>query len=171
MKNSFITLLKDRSYMSYWFATTFSMAASNILQFTLALYVLELTGSPTIYASILSIVVIPRILLTPISGVIADRYRRLHVMRLINFISMSLLMAYTIFSYANEGNIALYLLYILVVALEIIEVFYQAPESAILPEIIEQELISEAVLLSKIDDGIVFAQRLYWAHFFTRYLE
>lgn len=67
MKDSFKKLQKNSSYVCYWFATAFSMGASNVLQFALALYVLEMTGSSGVYASILSIIVFPRILLTPIA--------------------------------------------------------------------------------------------------------
>lgn len=64
------------------------MGSSNILQFTLALYILEKTGSALVYASILSIIVIPRILLTPISGVVADRLKRINIMKTLNLIQV-----------------------------------------------------------------------------------
>ena len=44
----------------------------------------------------------------------------------------------------------------MVVLLEISEVFYQAAEYAIIPEIVPGELLSEAVSLSKVDDGVVY---------------
>lgn len=54
------------------------------------------------------------------------------------------------------GDLSIVLVYVLVVLLEIIEVFYQAAESAILPEIISKDLLNEAMSLSKLDDGIVY---------------
>ena len=37
-----------------------------------------------------------------------------------------------------------------------IEVFYNTAESSILSEIIDKDLMEEAVTLSRVDDGIVF---------------
>lgn len=45
MKKSLKILLRNKNYLNYFFATAFSMGSSNILQFTLALYILEKTGS------------------------------------------------------------------------------------------------------------------------------
>ena len=70
------------------------MGASNILQFTLALYILEKTGSPLIYASILSVIVIPRILLTPIGGVIGDRFKRVNIMKMLNAFQLMIMHGY-----------------------------------------------------------------------------
>ena len=38
----------DRDYWLYWIASAVSMAASNILQYILSLYVLEITGSASV---------------------------------------------------------------------------------------------------------------------------
>ena len=45
-----------KEYWKFWIASAVSMAASNILQFVLSLYVLDITGSATIFALMLSIV-------------------------------------------------------------------------------------------------------------------
>ena len=50
----------DRDYWLYWVASAVSMAASNILQYILSLYVLEITGSATLFASMLSIIILHR---------------------------------------------------------------------------------------------------------------
>lgn len=155
MKKITKNLLTNKNYLSYFFATAFSMGASNILQFTLALYILEKTGSPIVYASILSIIVIPRILLTPIGGVIGDRLKRINIMKYLNFFQTIIISMYAIYSGIFK-NISLFLIYLLVLLLEMIEVFYNAAESSILSEIIDKNSIEEAVTLSRIDDGIVY---------------
>ncbi len=73
----------NRNYWLFWFASSLGMGASNILQYVLSLYLLDLTGSATLFASMLSIIVIPRLLLTPIAGVLADRFRKNRMMALI----------------------------------------------------------------------------------------
>ena len=155
MRESVKSLLKNKNYMSYFFSTAFSMGSSNILQFTLALFILEKTGSPLIYASILSVIVIPRVLLTPIGGVLGDRLNRVNIMRTLNLIQVLVMVIYAIYS-GIYGDISLVSVYVLVVTLEMIEVFYNTAESSILSEIVDKEEIEEAVTLSRIDDGIVF---------------
>ena len=62
--------------------------------------------------------------------------------------------------YSVYSNLCLELslisVYLLVIVLEAIEVFYQAAESAILGEIVQKDLMEEAVTLSRLDDGIVY---------------
>lgn len=50
-----------------------SLFGNYILRLALSMYVLELTGSATIFAGILSIAIIPTILLSPFGGILADR--------------------------------------------------------------------------------------------------
>ena len=97
MKKSLKILLRNKNYLNYFFATAFSMGSSNILQFTLALYILEKTGSPLIYASILSIIIIPRVLLTPIGGVIGDRLKRINIMKTLNLFQVFIMAFYAFF--------------------------------------------------------------------------
>ena len=155
MKESVKRLLKDKNYISYFFATAFSMGSSNILQFTLALYILEITGSPLVYASILSIIIIPRVMLTPVSGVIGDRLKRINIMKTLNLLQVLIMIFYAVYSDIC-GDISLVSVYALVIMLEMIEVFYNTAESSILSEIIDKDLMEEAVTLSRVDDGIVF---------------
>lgn len=155
MKKSLKILLRNKNYLNYFFATAFSMGSSNILQFTLALYILEKTGSPLIYASILSIIIIPRVLLTPIGGVIGDRLKRINIMKTLNLFQVFIMAFYAFYSNLY-GDISLFSVYALVVMLEMIEVFYNVAESSILSEIVEKDFMEEAVTLSKVDDGIVY---------------
>lgn len=155
MKKPIKSLLKNKSYLSYFFATVFSMGSSNILQFTLALYILEKTGSPLVYASILSIIFIPRILLTPVGGVVSDRLKRISIMKTLNMVQILVMSIYAVYS-GMYGDISLISVYILVIILEMVEVFYNSAESSILSEIIDKDLMEEAVTLSRVADGIVY---------------
>lgn len=155
MKEPVKKLLRNKSYLSYFFSTAFSMGSSNILQFTLALYILEKTGSPLVYASILSIVIVPRIFLTPIGGVVGDRLKRINIIKTLTLVQLLIMTFYAIYS-GTYRDISLFSVYVLVIALEMIEVFYNAAESSILSEIIDKDLMEEAVTLSRVDDGIVY---------------
>lgn len=53
-----------KEYWMYRVASSFAGAGSNILQDMLSLFVLELTGSARLFASMLSIIVFPQILMS-----------------------------------------------------------------------------------------------------------
>ncbi len=46
----------NKDYWLFWVASSLGMGASYILQYVLSLYVLDLTGSATLFASMLSII-------------------------------------------------------------------------------------------------------------------
>ena len=143
----------NRDYWLFWAASSLGMGASNILQYILSLYVLDLTGSATLFASMLSIIIFPRILLTPLAGVMADRVSKIRMMSLILLGEAVVLAVYFLIGQAVTVGIAL--VYLLVVVLEAGEIFYGGCEAAILPELVPQERLKDAISISKVDDGIV----------------
>ncbi len=142
-----------KDYWLFWLASSLGMGASNILQYVLSLYVLDLTGSATLFASMLSIIIFPRILLTPLAGVMADRVRKSRTMSLILLGEAVVLGIYYLIGQKMTINIAL--IYILVIVLEADEIFYGGCEAAILPELVPPERLKDAISISKVDDGIV----------------
>ena len=129
------------------------MGASNILQYVLSLYVLDITGSATLFATMLSVIIFPRILLTPLAGVLADRVRKSRAMSLILLGEAIVLCLY--FVLGQFVRIGVVLVCLLVVILEIGEIFYGGCEAAILPELVPQDRLKDAISISKVDDGIV----------------
>ena len=61
-------------------AQAFSLLGAEILQFVLPLYLLNLTGSGTLYGAVVTAGFVPYTLLAPIGGVLADRTRKRGVM-------------------------------------------------------------------------------------------
>ena len=141
-------------YWKYWIASAGSMAASNILQYILALYVMDITGSATIFASMLSIILFPRILLTPLAGVISDRTNRMKAMSFILLGETAVL----VISFLITSIVPIHVagIFAHVTVLEIGEVFYGAAENAVIPKLVDKELLPDAIAVSKADDGMVF---------------
>ncbi len=67
--------------MAFWGSTTLLRLASNVLQFALAMYVLDLTGSALAYSSVLSMIIIPQILCTSAAGYFADFRDSIQILR------------------------------------------------------------------------------------------
>ena len=53
-----------------------SLLGNYTLKFALSMYVLEQTGSATIFAGLLALAMLPTILLSPLGGILADRANR-----------------------------------------------------------------------------------------------
>lgn len=57
-----------------------SLFGNAILRLALSLYILEATGSATVFGALLSAAILPAVLLAPLGGVLADRGDRRHIM-------------------------------------------------------------------------------------------
>jgi len=147
-------LFHNRNYMFYWFSSAFTMAASNIVQFMLSLYVLDTTGSATLFATMLSITIFPRLLFSPIAGVFGDRFDRRNWMF---FLGLCSGVTIALFGILHESGIILtiWIIYVLVILLETFETFYSSSSVGIIPLIVKKEEIGVATSFADIDEGIV----------------
>lgn len=150
----YMNLLKNKSFMAFWGSTTLLRLASNILQFALAIYVLDLTGSALVFSTVLSVIILPRLIFTPISGYLADCRNCIHVLRWCA-LSLVVLMASFFIIHTVIKPLSIPLIYILVIFLEICETLISASDAKAIVLIIEKDKIASASKLSSLDDGIV----------------
>lgn len=71
-----------------------SLIGNAILRFTLPLYLLDTTGSATLFGSILAIAMIPSILLSPFGGMIADRVNKRNIMIILDFLTAAIMLVF-----------------------------------------------------------------------------
>lgn len=91
-----------------------SLFGNYILKLALSMYVLEVTGSATIFAGILSIATIPTILLSPFGGILSDRANRRNIMVALDALSgISVLCAAIFLTERNDLTVISILLVIL----------------------------------------------------------
>lgn len=138
-----IKLFNSKNFSLLMIGKFISLLGSNMLQFALSLYVLAITGSATIFASMLSILIIPRLLLSPIAGVFGDWFDRKKIITSLDFVNAIIIGVYAIIMIIN-GSISVPLLYLFVVLLEITEIFFHSSMSAILPSIVTKEELIDA---------------------------
>jgi MFS family permease len=136
-------LLKNKNYMLLIIGNFVSLMGSNIQQFVLSLYVLALTGSATLFASMLAISILPRILLSPIAGVFGDWFDKKKSIIILDTINALILGVFAVYLFFND-TLSIGLIYILVVLLEITEIFFHSSMSAILPSVVEKDDYLEA---------------------------
>ena len=107
-----------------------SLFGNFILKLALSMYVLEVTGSATIFAGILSIATIPTILLSPFGGILSDRANRRNIMVALDALSgLSVLCAALFLSERN----ALTVISVLLVILSILGAFETPNVQACIP--------------------------------------
>lgn len=79
-----------------------SLFGNFILKFALSMYVLDITGSATIFAGILAVATVPTILLSPLGGILADRANRRNIMVALDTLTgISVLCAALLLSQSN----------------------------------------------------------------------
>lgn len=108
-----------------------SILGNITLKFALSMYVLEVTGSAALFATLLAIATIPTILLTPFGGILADRANRRNVMVALDFVSgLTMLLAVVFFSEQN----AIPIIGTILVVLSILGAFESPTVQACIPQ-------------------------------------
>lgn len=139
--------------LSYIVINNIFTFVSNILQFSLSLYVLDETKSSTIFATILGIVILPRILISPISGVISDRFEKKRTLLLSIFFNILGLIIFT-YILKNKG-FSILIIYLFVIMQEVVEIFFINTFATYLPIIADKDEIVKVSSLNAIIDNII----------------
>lgn len=144
-----MNLLKNKNFRRLLIGQATSTFGSNMQQFALSLYVLAITGSATLFASMLALSILPRLLLSPIAGVFGDWFDRKKTIVRLDLVNALLIGVYAILFFVT-GELSLLSIYILVILLEIIEIFFGSAMAAVVPSMIEPEKLFEANSLRSI---------------------
>lgn len=142
-------LVRQKDFFLLMLGKLVSLLGSNMQQFALSLYVLEITGSATIFASMLSISIIPRILLSPMAGVFGDWFDRKKTIVILDILNAIIIGIYAIIFIINE-SFSLSMIYLLVILLEVTEIFFGSAMSAVLPSMVDREKLLDANSLNSL---------------------
>lgn len=108
-----------------------SLFGNIILRFALSMYVLEVTGSATVFAAILAVATVPTILLSPLGGILADRANRRNIMVALDGLTgVSVLAATLLFGLGND----ILVICVLLVALSVLGAFETPTVQACVPQ-------------------------------------
>lgn len=138
-----LKVFKNRNFSLLMLGKAVSMMGSNMQQFALSLYVLAVTGSATIFASMMAISILPRLLLSPVAGVFGDWFDRKKSIVILDFINGILIAIYAAY-YIVSGELSILSIYILVILLEVTEIFFGSAMAAVVPSIVEKEDLFQA---------------------------
>ena len=129
-----------KRYIFMWSGQLFSILGSSVVNFAITWWVIVLTGSPTLLSIGIFMYTLPMAFLTPIAGVLADRWSRKKIVAIADSLQASTtlwIIALFIFGAANP------LVVILIVGLRgIFQAFHVPTVSAITPTMVPKEKIS-----------------------------
>lgn len=141
-----------RTFTIIWFGQLISTLGSGLTSFALGVWIYEETGSVTLFAISLLMWSLPTVLLSPISGVLADRWDRRMVMMLAD--SISGLATLFIGAMAFTGHLEVWHIYIAQVFLSAGEAFQWPAYSAATSLIVPKEHLGRAAGMTQIGGAI-----------------
>lgn len=118
-----------------------SLTSNRIFRFAVTLYVLDSTQSSIVFGKILAFSILPMILLSPLSGVIVDRFNRKKIMIILDFSSTLLILFLLLFQGAYNDII---LLAIVLMMFSVLNAFETPTVQASIPNLCLPENITKA---------------------------
>ena len=133
--------LFNRNFVMVVIGQLISLFGNSILRFALALYVLDITGSATIFGAVTAFAVIPTIILSPFGGMIADRVNRRNIMVVLDFLTSFLVLG---FGFILSDKNAVPLIATVLVLLSIIQACYTPSVNSSVPLLQEEKNLVKA---------------------------
>lgn len=126
-------ILSNKAFVTLWINQILVQVSYNMLNFSLIILVFRLTGSNTITATFLLMVMIPSIVFGVFAGVVADRFDKRKIL-LLTDIGIALVMLLFIPVYSSA-----FLILVVAFILNIIFQFFIPAEAAALPSIVHRD--------------------------------
>lgn len=140
--------LFNRNYTLVIIGQLISLFGNVILRFALSIYILDATGSATIFGSIMAASVLPTILLSPFGGILADRVNRRNIMVTLDFTTAAIIF---IFGLILRESITVPAIAIVLILLSLIQTFYQPSVQSSVPLLqTEKHLIQANAIVNQI---------------------
>lgn len=149
-----LAILKNKNYALFLIAQSISNLGSNLQQFALSLYLLSITHSATLFASMMAIALLPRILFSPIAGVFGDWFDRKRMIIGLDLLN-ALVMGFFALVFITTGSLSVPVLFAIVIYLEITEIFYASSMSAVVPSLLAKEDLYHANTLKTVINSLI----------------
>ena len=144
-----------------------SLTGNYTLKFALSMYVLEQTGSASIFAGMLSAALLPTVLLSPFGGILADRANRKHIMVALDALSgLSVLAAGLLLPLGRE----LWVIGALLVLLSVLAAFESPTVQACVPQMVSpQNLVQGNAVVSQVSAVTSLVTPFWGSLFYTAF--
>ena len=129
MKNKNLALLVIGQFVSHF--------GSGMQGFALSLYILHLTGSGTMFASVLAIGMVPRLIAGPICGVFVDWFDRKKIIIYLDLLSAVIIGGLYILSRITE--LSIFHIYLTVISMSLISALFSPAIGTAVPSVVKKE--------------------------------
>lgn len=136
-------LLRNKSFFLLMQGNFVSQIGSLMQNFALSLYVLNTYDSATLFASILIVSAIPRILLGPFAGVLVDWFDRKKIIVRLDILSGILVLIMGLLYYST-GSLPLWSIYAISILLSLISTMFGPAVGTVIPSIMKDEELLDA---------------------------
>lgn len=132
-------IFKNRNFFLLFQGTLVSAIGNSLYNFAIGWYILDLTGSPVQMGTYMATGAIIMLILTPFSGVIADRFDKVKIVYLTDFVRGIAILAagYAIFQDLSL-NQSMIVLYSATIVLAINGALFNPASGSLMPELVEQ---------------------------------
>jgi len=134
--------MKNKNYIILVIGQIISLFGSSIQRFSLSLYLLDITGSPVIFANILAFSMMPYVVFAPIAGFVADRFNRKNVMVVLDLSSGFIVTTYAIF--LLQGKDHYIMVAVVMILLSITSALYGPAVTASIPQVVSKNKLVQA---------------------------
>lgn len=131
-----------KTFFTIWGGQLISMLGSGLTNFALAVWIYDQTKQATPFAITILLGTIPRILLLPIAGSIADRFNRRFIM--IAADTLNALLTFFIFLLLGAGNLQIWHIYVIALLESVLTAFQEPAYTASISMIVPKEKLGNA---------------------------
>lgn len=135
-------LLKNKQFLLLNFGQFVSLVGTEMQDFALGLYVLNITKSSLSFSSVLAATILPKIIFGSLFSVFSDWFDKKKIIVTLDLLSAGIIFLF--WKVTSSGNIQMYQIYIVVIVLSIISCLFNPTMTSVLPLIIKKDDILQA---------------------------
>ena len=141
-----------RTFIIIWLSQLVSMIGSGLIGFALAVWIFDQTGQATPFALTALFSSLPRVLLSPLAGVLTDRWHRKRIMLIADSLSglVTLATAFLLFT----GQMEIWMVYVITAASSIFGVFQHPAYTASVVMLVPKEQLTRANSMLQLGEAI-----------------
>jgi len=126
--------LWNRDFSLIILVQVLALFGNSILSFALPLHILNITGSPALFGTVLALSFVPLIVMSPVGGVIADRRRKQRIMFCLDTITAVLIVLFIVLNrQVTSVTVIVTLVIVKVMALNVVQGLYMPTTMSAVP--------------------------------------
>ena len=135
------TKLWSRDFILIQLVQLIALFAKAMLRFALPLYVLEISGSPALFGTVMALGAMPLVLMAPFGGVLADRFKRQEVIFWVDTITAILILVLLLIT--SFASVIVWLMVLLMMLLSAFQGVYTPTAMSCVPMLVPPDKLAQ----------------------------